>query len=66
MAWLGWDVPLPILLGALRDQIRQVSQIRVGLTVEGPGKSDGLGTPIGRRIPYAEVPHWDFKAHKIC
>jgi len=56
MAWLGWEAlspPPTILQGALRDQIRQGSQIRVGLTVECPRKSDGLGTPIGRRVPYA-------------
>lgn len=56
MAWLGWDAPPPlhsILQGALGDQIRQGSHIRVGLTVECLRKSDGLGSEIGRRVSCA-------------
>lgn len=66
MAWLG----LPgtphhlypsILRGALGDQIRPGSQIRVRLTAECLGKSDGLEIEIGRRIPYTGGPLRDLQ-----
>lgn len=65
MAWLGWDAPpLPLQppQGALGDQIRPGSQIRVRLTVECLRKSDGFGIEIGRRVPYTSGPLRDLQS----
>lgn len=57
MAWLGRPTFTPAPpQGALGDQIRPGSQIRVRLTVECLRKSDGFGIEIGRRVPYTREP----------
>lgn len=68
MAWLGlaWlgrpNSTPPALQGALGDQIRPGSQIRIRLTVECLRKSDGFGIEIGRRVPYTEGPLRDLQS----
>lgn len=55
LAWLGWDalpLPLPTPLkpspqGAVEDQIRMGSQIRISLIVECLRKMDGYGIEMG-------------------
>lgn len=67
IAWLGlagtphYLYP-SFLQGALRDQIRPGSQIRVRLTVECLKKSDGLGIVIGRRVPFSGGPLRDLQS----
>lgn len=53
LAWLGWDaLPLPLTppptpQGAVEDQIRTGSQIRISLIVECLRMMDGYGTEMG-------------------
>lgn len=51
LAWLGWDaLPLPLQpppQGAVEDQIRMGSQIRISLIVECLRKMDGYGIAMG-------------------